>query len=65
MYDAYRAASDTDKVLANMRQNKYGAEASIIGEVVSERPGQVVMKTLLGASHIVDVLTGELLPRRC
>jgi len=57
--------ADADKVLAKIRQNQYGTEAAIIGEVVNEHPGQVVMKTSLGASRIVDVLVGELLPRIC
>ncbi len=56
---------DADKVLAKMKQNRYGHEAAIIGEVVKEHPQRVVMKTRLGASRIVDVLVGELLPRIC
>jgi len=59
------APSDADKVLASMKQNQYGTEASIIGEVVSEHPGKVIMKTSLGSSRIVDMLVGELLPRIC
>ena len=59
------APADADKVLAKMKRNQYGHEAAIIGEVVSEHPGRVVMKTRLGASRIVDVLVGELLPRIC
>jgi len=39
------APADTNKVLAKMRQNQYGREAAIIGEVVNEHPGRVVMKT--------------------
>ncbi len=58
-------SADADKVLAKIRQNQYGTEATIIGEVVNEHPGRVVMKTSLGASRIVDVLVGELLPRIC
>jgi hydrogenase expression/formation protein HypE len=57
--------SDADKVLAKMRQNQYGTEATIIGEVVNEHPGKVVMKTPLGSSRIVDMPVGELLPRIC
>jgi hydrogenase expression/formation protein HypE len=56
---------DADKVLKAMRKNGYGKEAAIIGEVGVEKPGRVVMKTLLGASRIVDMLTGDLLPRIC
>ncbi len=58
-------AAGAGKVLARMKQEKYGQDAAIIGEVVSEHPGRVVMKTRLGSSRIVDVLMGELLPRIC
>jgi hydrogenase expression/formation protein HypE len=33
--------------------------------VGAEKPGRVVMKTVLGASRIVDMLVGDLLPRIC
>ena len=56
---------DAEKVLTTIRRNQYGHEATIIGEVVNEHPGKVVMKTRFGASRIVDVLVGELLPRIC
>jgi len=59
------AAEDADVILAEIKRNKYGNEATIIGEVVNEHPGQVVMKTTLGASRIVDMPVGELLPRIC
>ncbi len=59
------APQDADKVLAQMKNNRYGREAAIIGEVVKEHPERVVMKTRLGASRIVNVLVGELLPRIC
>jgi hydrogenase expression/formation protein HypE len=56
---------DADMILKAMRKNHYGQEAAIIGEVGADKPGRVVMKTLLGASRIVDMLTGDLLPRIC
>ena len=59
------APEDADKALVAMRGNKYGKDAAIIGEVTKDRPGRVVMKTCLGASRIVDMLTGDLLPRIC
>jgi len=59
------APADADKILTKMRQNQYGTEANIIGEVVEEHPGRVVMKTHLGSSRIVDMPVGELLPRIC
>ena len=58
-------AGDAENVLAAMKKNKYGGKAAIIGEVVAAHPQQVVMKTTLGASRIVDVPVGELLPRIC
>ncbi|MFC2047844.1 hydrogenase expression/formation protein HypE [Chloroflexota bacterium] len=59
------APADADKVLPKMKQNRYGREAAIIGEVVKEHPQRVVMKTRLGASRIIDMLVDELLPRIC
>ncbi len=59
------APADADKILARMRKNRYGRDAAIIGEATSEHPGKVVMKTKLGSSRIVGMLSGELLPRIC
>jgi len=57
--------ADANKILARMRKNIYGRDASIIGEVTDKHPGKVVMRTKLGPSRIVDMLSGELLPRIC
>jgi hydrogenase expression/formation protein HypE len=59
------APNDAGKILAKMKRNKYGADASIIGEVTDKHKGKVILKTKLGASRIVDMLSGELLPRIC
>lgn len=56
---------DAEEVVSVMRQNPYGQGAVIIGEIVANHPGRVVMKTRLGTSRVVDMLTGELLPRIC
>jgi hydrogenase expression/formation protein HypE len=56
---------EADKVLQAMQRNHYGKDAAIIGEVGAEHPGRVVMKTCLGASRIIDMLVGDLLPRIC
>jgi len=58
-------AGDAERVLAAMQKNHYGKDAVIIGEVSAENPGRVVMKTRLGASRIVDMLVGDILPRIC
>lgn len=56
---------DADKILKAMKNNKYAEEAVIIGGVVAEPSGRVVMKTVLGGHRIVDMLVGDLLPRIC
>ena len=42
-----------------------GEEARIIGEVVEDHPGRVVLKTSLGGERVLDMLSGEQLPRIC
>lgn len=56
---------DVDKVLEKMRGNPYGKDCCIIGEVTSDHPGRVVMRTGIGGTRIVDMLSGEPLPRIC
>jgi hydrogenase expression/formation protein HypE len=43
----------------------YGQDAQIIGEAVSTHPGKVVMETAIGGTRVLDMLTGEQLPRIC
>ena len=57
--------TEAEGMLAKMQQNRYGTGAAIIGEIVSDHPGRVIMKTRLGSSRIVDMPVGELLPRIC
>jgi hydrogenase expression/formation protein HypE len=56
---------DAQKVLLTMRRTKYGEESVIIGEIVSNHPKRVLMKTALGSTRVVDILMGEILPRIC
>jgi hydrogenase expression/formation protein HypE len=57
--------ADTDAVLAAMQKTKYGREAAVIGQVEAEPTGRLLLRTNLGSTRIIDVLTGELLPRIC
>ena len=52
-------------VLVAMRGHPLGREATLIGEVVEDHPGMVTMKTAVGGSRVVDMLSGEQLPRIC
>ena len=58
-------AQSAEKILAVMRKNIYGVNAAQVGEVVKNSTGKVGLKTSLGAVRIVDLPTGELVPRIC
>jgi hydrogenase expression/formation protein HypE len=62
---AFVAGPDADAVLAAIRDNPFGKDATIIGEVVEDHQGRVILQTLIGGSRIVDMLAGEQLPRIC
>jgi hydrogenase expression/formation protein HypE len=51
--------------LTIMRQHPLGASASCIGVVEKETDGLVILESLVGARRILDLLTGEPLPRIC
>ncbi|MBW2568162.1 MAG: hypothetical protein JRD93_01870 [Deltaproteobacteria bacterium] len=62
---AFVGQDDAENVLSVMKKDKYGKDASIIGEVVSDSPGKVFMQTRVGGSRIVGMLVVEKLPRIC
>jgi hydrogenase expression/formation protein HypE len=62
---AFVDPSDADDVLAAMRDNEFGKDARIIGEVIEDHPQKVFLKTRIGGTRILDMLTGEQLPRIC
>ena len=54
------------KLLDVMREHKYGSEASVIGRVVDNTDEPVViLKTVGSGGRILDMLSGEPLPRIC
>jgi hydrogenase expression/formation protein HypE len=59
------APAAAEPVLEAMRRNPLGRDACVIGRVGEGRPGLVTMRTGLGTSRIVDLLTGDQLPRIC
>ena len=62
---AFIKADSADEVLKIMRKDEFGKDACIIGEVISDNPGSVFMQTSIGGTRIVEMLTGEQLPRIC
>jgi hydrogenase expression/formation protein HypE len=59
------APGSADAVLAAMRAHPAGAEAAVIGEVAAEPAGRVLMRSRIGGERVVDMLSGEQLPRIC
>jgi len=59
------SADAAHSILSTMQQSRYGENAQIIGEVTNSHPGRVIMRTKFGTSRIVEMLSGELLPRIC
>ena|SRR3989338_2151842 len=54
-----------EPALRIMEKHPIGAGARVIGRVVEEPDPSVVLKTVIGGQRIVDMLTGEQLPRIC
>jgi len=59
------ARESAEQVLAAMRAHPLGKDAAIIGEVVAEHPGKVYLRSRIGGMRVVDMLSGEQLPRIC
>ena len=57
--------SESEAVLNAMRNHPAGKNATLIGRVTEDHPGIVRMITTIGSSRIIDMLTGEQLPRIC
>jgi hydrogenase expression/formation protein HypE len=60
--------ADSDEcyeILKIMKNNEFGKDASIIGEVVENHPKRVNLITNIGTRRIIDMISGEQLPRIC
>ncbi len=54
-----------DQLLDTMRAHPLGRGAQIIGTVTDGHPGLVTIRSMLGTMRIVDMLSGDQLPRIC
>lgn len=54
-----------DQAIEIMKLNPYGKNAAFIGEVVSNHSGHVVLKTSFGTTRMLEMMSGEMLPRIC
>ena len=55
-------ANDT---LSIMHGHPFGSQAAIIGQVDDAAPGLVTMRSQIGTNRVVDMFSGEQLPRIC
>lgn len=56
----------SERAMSVLRRHPLGAQASRIGRVVSEQArGLVTLETAMGVSRVLDLLSGEQLPRIC
>lgn len=62
---AFVSRDRADEALELMRAHPLGRKAAIVGEVVDEHPGRVFMKSRIGGLRVVEMLSGEQLPRIC
>ncbi len=59
------AAEAAETALETMRRHPLGRDAAIIGQVVEDHPGRVFLRSRIGGLRVVDMLSGEQLPRIC
>ena len=58
-------AENADVVLSAIKENKYGQDAQIIGEVNKTGEPKVLLSALSGGTRIINLLAGDQLPRIC
>ena len=56
---------EAGNALAALRSHAFGADAAIIGEVIAQPEGMVLLRTSIGGSRVLDMLVGDPLPRIC
>ena len=56
---------EAEGIVETLKKCPYSADAAIIGEVIAEEPGRVIMETEIGTQALLPQPGGELLPRIC
>ena len=57
--------NQAERAVALLRGDELGRGAAIIGRVMDEARGLVTMTSEIGSTRVVDLLSGEQLPRIC
>lgn len=58
-------AGVADKILHTLRKSDTGKNAAIIGTITTDHPKQVILTSSIGGRRMLNMLTGEQLPRIC
>jgi len=61
----FAAPGHAGSLVEEMRRHPFGTQSAVIGTVKDRSGGMVVLRTTIGSSRILDMLTGEMLPRIC
>jgi hydrogenase expression/formation protein HypE len=62
---AFIPQQDAERTLEILHNHPFSTSASIIGKVDEDKRGLVTLRSGIGATRIVDMLSGEQLPRIC
>lgn len=62
---AFIPQEEAESVLRTMKTDPLGKESMIIGKVVAENPGRVLLKTRIGGHRLLEPLSGVQFPRIC
>jgi hydrogenase expression/formation protein HypE len=57
--------NSADRLLVAMKNHPLGSDAAIIGTVADRSAAHVMLKTKFGTSRMVEMMSGEMLPRIC
>ncbi len=58
-------SQQAERLLEVMRAHPLGRNSALIGKILDDHPGMVVMHSLVGGERVVTMLAGEQLPRIC
>ncbi len=57
--------NNADKLLATMKNHPLGSDAAIIGTITENPVNHVMLRTTFSTTRMLDMLSGEMLPRIC
>ncbi|RLD38032.1 MAG: hydrogenase expression/formation protein HypE [Bacteroidetes bacterium] len=56
---------DAENILRSIKKNRFGRDAAIIGEITGDHQGRAWLQTIVGGKRVIEMLSGQQLPRIC